>query len=154
MASSSGPALHRPLRQVAAGLATIAVVLAAFMAFRSFSLPLLLASIGGSAVIVFGMPDSPMARPRSLYGGHLVGLLAGYAAVVAGRSDYAVAAAVAVALVVMLVTDSVHSPAGADPIIVATSGAGPELLVIAAVLLVLTDGLGRVIAWLFADPPR
>jgi CBS-domain-containing membrane protein len=152
MASIDRPAT--PARLAVAGLASIVVVLTASLAFRSFSLPLILASIGGSAVIVFGMPDSPMARPRSLYGGHLVGLLAGYGAVMAGRSDYAVAAAVAAALVVMLLTDSVHSPAGADPIIVATSGAGPELVLIAALLLVLTDGLGRLVAWLFADAPR
>lgn len=91
------------------------------------------------------MPDSRMARPRSLYGGHAVGIAAGFAAIWLGRSDYAVAAAVALALVVMLVTDTVHSPAGADPIIVSAAGAGPEFLAIAAGLLVLTHGLGLVI---------
>lgn len=144
---------HRPYRLAVAAGATAGVVLAATFAFRAFSLPLLLASIGGSAVIVFGMPDSRMARPRSLYGGHAFGLAAGFVAVMLGRSDYAVAAAVAVALVAMLVTDTVHSPAGADPIIVATSGVGWEILLIAAGLLILADALGRFIGWCFGDPP-
>lgn len=141
-----------PVRLAVAGLASALVVLAAFAAFRTVSAPLLLASIGGSAVIVFGMPDSPMARPKSLYGGHIIGLLAGYGALLAGRGDYAVAAAVGLALVAMLLTDTVHSPAGADPIIVAVSGAGPELLLIALGLLILTDMLGRLIGRLFASP--
>jgi len=141
-----------PARLAAVAIATAGVVLAATVAFRTFSLPLLLASIGGSAVIVFGMPDSRMARPRSLYGGHAIGLAAGFLAVVAGRSDYAVAGAVALALVAMLLTDTVHSPAGADPIIVATGGAGWEILLIAAGLLMLTDMLGRFIGWCFSDP--
>lgn len=141
-------------RLAAAAGATAGVVLAATFAFRAFSLPLLLASIGGSAVIVFGMPDSRMARPRSLYGGHAIGLAAGFLAVLMGRSDYAVAAAVALALVAMLLTETVHSPAGADPIIVATSGVGWEILVVAIGLLILADGLGRLIAWWFGDPAR
>ncbi|WP_439575149.1 HPP family protein [Phreatobacter sp.] len=132
----------RPVNLALAGLATAAVVLVAALAFRSVSLPLMLASIGGSAVIVFGMPDSRMARPRSLFGGHAVGIAAGFVAVMLGRSDYAVAAAVALALVVMLMTDTVHSPAGADPIIVAANGAGPEFLLIAAALLALTHVMG------------
>ena len=141
-------------RLAASASAAGAVVLLAALGFRSFSLPLLLASIGGSAVIVFGMPDSRMARPRSLYGGHAIGIAAGFLAVLLGRSDYAVAAAVALALIAMLLTDSVHSSAGADPIIVANAGAGPEFVLVAAVLLVLTDLLGRIIGWMFADQPR
>lgn len=143
-----GEGRPHPIDLLLAGLATAAVVLAGALAFRSFSLPLLLASIGGSAVIVFGMPDSRMARARSLYGGHAVGIAAGFVAVLLGRSDYAIAGAVAVSLIVMLLTDTVHSPAGADPIIVASAGAGPELLLIAAALLALTHLLGLVLAGL------
>lgn len=141
-------------RLAAPACAAGAVVLLAALGFRSFSLPLLLASIGGSAVIVFGMPDSRMARPRSLYGGHAIGIAAGFLAVLLGRSDHAVAAAVALALIAMLLTDRVHSPAGADPIIVAKAGAGPEFVLVAAVLLVLTGLPGRIIGWIFAGQPR
>jgi len=93
-----------------------------------------------------------MARPRSLHGGHAIGIAAGFLAVLLGRSDYAVA--VALALIAMRLTDSVHSPAGADPTIVANAGAGPEFVLVAAVLLVLTDLPGRSIGWIFAGQPR
>lgn len=121
-----GESRTHPIDLLLAGLATAAVVLAGALAFSLLSLPLLLASIGGSAVIVFGMPDSPMARARSLYGGHAVGIAAGFVATLLGRSDYAIA--------------------GADPIIVASAGAGPELLLVGAGLLALTHVLGLVLA--------
>jgi CBS-domain-containing membrane protein len=80
--------------------------------------PLLLASLGGSCVILFGNPDGEMAQPRSLFGGHLVGALSGLVfAHLFGGSAWVMAGAMASALVVMLLTDTVHSPAGADPLI-------------------------------------
>ena len=34
--------------------------------------PLLIGSFGASAVLLFGVNDSPLAQPRNLVGGHLV----------------------------------------------------------------------------------
>ncbi|MBI3512713.1 MAG: HPP family protein [Proteobacteria bacterium] len=80
---------------------------------------LLLASLGGSCVILFGSPDGDMAQPRSLFGGHLVGTLSGLVFFHAfGPGWWVMASAMASALVVMLLTDTIHSPAGADPLIV------------------------------------
>lgn len=39
--------------------------------------PFILFSLGGSCVLLFGAPDSPMARPRRLVGGHLIGAATG-----------------------------------------------------------------------------
>jgi CBS-domain-containing membrane protein len=81
--------------------------------------PLLLASLGGSCVILFGNPDSDMAQPRSLVGGHLIGTVSGLIFLNAfGTGWWVMAAAMASALVAMLLTDTIHSPAGADPLIV------------------------------------
>src|SRR3954463_13189338 len=80
--------------------------------------PLLLASLGGSCVILFGNPDGDMAQPRSLFGGHLVGALTGLVfAHLLGDGWGVRPPAMASALVVMLLTDTIHSPAGADPLI-------------------------------------
>ncbi|MDR2113085.1 MAG: HPP family protein, partial [Candidatus Accumulibacter sp.] len=35
--------------------------------------PLLLASLGGTAVFLFGFTRAPAAQPRALLGGHLIG---------------------------------------------------------------------------------
>ena len=42
--------------------------------------PFLLASLGGSAVFLFGLTRAPAAQPRALIGGHLGGALIGSAA--------------------------------------------------------------------------
>jgi CBS-domain-containing membrane protein len=77
-----------------------------------------LASLGGSAVFLFGLTRAAAAQPRALFGGHLLGALAGIACsqfLGAGLAAYA--SAVALALALMLATRTVHPPAGANPLI-------------------------------------
>lgn len=107
-----------------------AAALASVLALMQYEdVPWLLASLGGSCVIVFGMPDSKMAQPRSLLGGHAIGSLVGLAAgATLGDGVIAMAAATATALVLMMITDTIHSPAGADPMIVMAGHAGPSFL--------------------------
>ncbi|MGE0746664.1 MAG: HPP family protein [Rhodospirillales bacterium] len=86
--------------------------------------PALLASLGGSCIILFGMPGSYMARPYNLFGGHLIAAVIGLAFLklghdlVGGNADVWMIAAVSTALVTMMATDSVHSPAGANPVVI------------------------------------
>jgi CBS-domain-containing membrane protein len=110
---------------------TCALTLGFVLAFLEFvQIPWLLASLGGSCVIVFGMPDSPMAQPRSLLGGHAIGSIVGLAAgSILGDGPIAMAVATATALVLMMLTDSVHSPAGADPMIVIAGHASASFLI-------------------------
>ena len=76
-------------------------------------------SLAGSVVVAFGMPESEMARPRSLLGGHVVSCLAGImVSHVLRDSSLAGPIGVSVALVLMQSTTTVHSPAGADPLII------------------------------------
>ncbi len=77
-----------------------------------------LASLGGSSVFLFGLTRAPAAQPRALFGGHLLGALAGIACFhFFGPGLIAYASAVALALGLMLTTRTVHPPAGANPII-------------------------------------
>jgi CBS-domain-containing membrane protein len=86
--------------------------------------PTLLASLGGSCVILFGMPDSEMARPRSLFGGHLIAGAIGLAFLRLGYDRFGgtmeawMVAAVATALVAMMATHTIHSPAGANAVVI------------------------------------
>jgi CBS-domain-containing membrane protein len=96
----------------------------------------LLASFGGSCVILFGMVDSEMAQPRSFVGGHLVATLTGLAVLrlgylpFGGPSEVWIVAAVATALALMMLTRTIHSPAGANPIIVFAEGADWQFMVV------------------------
>lgn len=91
----------------------------------SEALPLLIAPFGASCVLVFGVPASPFARPRNVIGGHLVAAFMGLAAVsLLGPGPLGIALGVGLAIAAMMVTDTVHPPAGANPIVVALTQAG------------------------------
>lgn len=81
-------------------------------------LPFVLASLGGTAVFLFGLTRAPAAQPRALIGGHLggaaIGILCGK---LLGGGPAAYAVAVSGALAFMLLTRTVHPPAGANPVI-------------------------------------
>ena len=125
---------------------TLALGLAVFLVHYTDH-PWLVASLGGSCVILFGMPDSEMAQPRSLLGGHVISTITGLVflkygfSTFGGSSQLWMIAAVATSLVLMMATRTIHSPAGANPIVVFLEGAGwnflaSPLLLGLAVLLV------------------
>ncbi len=74
----------------------------------------LLAPMGASAVILFGMPKSPVAQPWPVIGGYLVSCFAGFASASLLASP-ALAAGVAVALCLWLMArlNCIHPPGGA-----------------------------------------
>jgi CBS-domain-containing membrane protein len=112
--------MHRhPLARLAWCLlgAACAIALALFLVGPPH-VTFVLASLGGSAVFLFGLTRAPAAQPRALFGGHLLGALSGIASYqILGAGLPAYACAVAVALGLMLATRTVHPPAGANPII-------------------------------------
>lgn len=77
-----------------------------------------LASLGGTAVFLFGLTRAPAAQPRALVGGHVGGAAMGIASVQwLGHGPAAYFVAVAAALGLMLALRAVHPPAGANPVI-------------------------------------
>lgn len=100
-----------------AGVFTVIAVLA----ISSFNLGtlLLLGSFGSTAVIMFAFPDIHFAQPRSVIGGHVICSAVGLAAyALFGPVWWALAAAAAVSLALMMLTRTVHPPAGSNPLIV------------------------------------
>jgi CBS-domain-containing membrane protein len=89
------------------------------------SSPLLLASLGGSTVFLFGLTGTPAAQPRALFGGHLGSSFIGIVSfMLFGDSLWVYIFAVVLALIFMLSTKTVHPPAGANPIIMINGHAG------------------------------
>ncbi len=87
--------------------------------------PWQMAPFGASCVLAFGLPESPLAQPRSIVGGHLVASMTGLLVLYfLGDSWWAAALAVSLSLFFMQVTRTVHAPAGADPLVVLSSQAG------------------------------
>lgn len=78
-------------------------------------LPWLVAPLGASAVLVFGLPSSPLAQPWAVLGGNTVSALVGIACLHALPLSPLPAAAVAVALAIgaMFLLRCLHPPGGA-----------------------------------------
>lgn len=131
------------------------------------SAPLLLASFGGTTVFLFGLTRAPAAQPRSLFGGHLSGALIGVVCFQAfGDATWVYLLALVLALMFMLVTKTVHPPAGANPLIMVHAHAGLSavwqpvglgiliLALIAAVWSRLTPGMAHYPCdWFEKSPP-
>lgn len=79
----------------------------------------LIGSFGASAVLVYGIPTSPLAQPRNVVGGHLFSAIIGVsvAKIFVGDIWFAAALAVATSIVVMQVTKTLHPPGGATGLI-------------------------------------
>lgn len=86
---------------------------------------LLLASFGGTAVFLFGLTRAPAAQPRALFGGHLGGALIGVCCYqYFGDATWVYILALVLSLVFMLITRTVHPPAGANPLLMLHAHAG------------------------------
>lgn len=79
----------------------------------------LIGSMGATTVIVFGLPESPMARARAVVGGHVISALVGVtvATLLPGGHWYASALSVTLALLAMRATNTLHPPGGATALI-------------------------------------
>ena len=123
-----GP-VPRPLAVLLAGLAAAAMIYALLQLQSASHLAWIIPSFGASCALVFGVPDSPFARPASVIGGHLVSSLVGLVTMAAlGHGPLAMAVGVGCAIAAMMVTRTMHPPAGGDPLIVIATAAAPTFL--------------------------
>lgn len=96
----------------------LAIAVIALLA-QSLHVALVLGSFGASCVLVFGYPDVPFSQPRNVVLGHLFSTLIGLTFVhLCGPHWWSVALAVGSAIAVMMLTRTVHPPAGSNPVIV------------------------------------
>lgn len=96
-----------------AGVFVVGIVTRAWFGPQE-ALPLLVAPIGASAVLLFTIPASPLAQPWPTIGGCVVSALAGVAAArLLGDGVTAAAVAVAAAITAMAVLRCLHPPGGA-----------------------------------------
>lgn len=96
----------------------LAIAVIALLA-QSLHVALVLGSFGASCVLVFGYPDVPFSQPRNVIAGHVLSTVIGLAFVhFCGPHWWSVALAVGSAIAAMMLTRTVHPPAGSNPVIV------------------------------------
>ena len=123
-----GP-VPRPLGVLLAGIGAGLTIFALLMLHDATRLAWLIPSFGASCALVFGVPDSPFAKPISVIGGHLVSSTAGLATMaLLGHGPAAMAVGVGLAIAAMLASRTMHPPAGGDPLIVIATAASAGFL--------------------------
>lgn len=100
----------------------IGIALIGYLNSISFSISdnlFLIGSFGASSVLIYGVVDSPLAQPRNLIGGHLIGAVIGVTIHLALPQHvwFTSALSVACTIVVMQVTKCVHPPGGATALL-------------------------------------
>lgn len=147
LSSKGPPARPAPMvivRAAAGGMLAVGLLL---LGTHLADAPLLMAPFGASCVLLFCAPDSPLAQPRAVIGGHILSTAVGLAIMaVAGTGPLAMAVGVGLAIALMMATRTTHAPAGADPLLVMLTGQGWAFLLTpvasGALLLVL-------VAWIW-----
>ena len=145
------------MKFIAAWLGAAVALTACVLILGLTAHPWLLASLGGSCVIVFGMADTDMAQPRSLFGGHFVAAITGLVFLKLSQmtgwpKDMWMVGAVATALVIMMATRTIHSPAGANPIVIFAEDASWSFLFSPVALGVLSVFAVALLANNYARP--
>ncbi|MBD1879027.1 HPP family protein [Coleofasciculus sp. FACHB-T130] len=81
--------------------------------------PLLMAPFGATSVLIFGVPDSPLAQPRNVIGGNFIAALVSLTILhLFGAEPWAMGMAVATAIGMMQFTGTLHPPSGAVALVV------------------------------------
>jgi CBS-domain-containing membrane protein len=108
----------------------IALALVGMLANRTAQ-PWILGSFGATCVLLFGFPASPFSQPRNIVGGHVLTTLTGLLCLhLFGPGYVPMAAAAACALMLMMITRTVHPPAGSNPVIIFAAQSGWSFLVL------------------------
>ncbi|KAI0055702.1 hypothetical protein BV25DRAFT_1815260 [Artomyces pyxidatus] len=119
------------------GLAVIMAVFGQAQYFINRHVPLLVASYGASAVLIYGAIEAPLAQPRPLVGGHFIGALIGVSCTKLFQHlpparfeqlrwlDASISCATTIVL--MQMTGTTHPPAGATSVLPAVDAAFTQL---------------------------
>lgn len=112
---SAGEKLRSTL---AAFFALLSVGLVSSQFLHGIGLPVMIASMGATTVILFATPHSPLAQPWPLIGGHLISAFIGVTcAKLVPEVWLAAALAVSLAIFAMQFTRSLHPPGGASALL-------------------------------------
>jgi CBS domain-containing membrane protein len=98
--------------------------LSALVNGNAHDLPLIVAPVGASAVLLFAVPASPLAQPWPIVGGNTISALVGVTVVYFVKEQMlAVGLAVSLAILIMSFTRSLHPPGGAAALTAVIGGA-------------------------------
>ena len=123
-------------RAVIAGLFSIIIIgTLTFLSYETNYGLFLVASFGSSMVLVLGYPDSPFARGRNVFFGHLTTSIMGLICSIIFMEYFSFSAAITIPIAVglgvffMILLNVTHPPAGGNPIIVLLGGYSLDFII-------------------------
>ena len=91
----------------------------------------LIPPFGATMVLVMAVYESPLAQPKNIFFGHILSALSGVLIYFfLGMSFLSIGLAVAISVWVMMITKTIHPPAGANPIIAILGGKGISFILL------------------------
>ncbi len=93
--------------------------------FSAYTSIFLIGSFGASAVLIYGVINSPLAQPRNLIGGHVISAFIGVSIykLLGAQLWLSASLSVSISIVVMQITKTLHPPGGATALIANMGGA-------------------------------
>ncbi|WP_186297167.1 HPP family protein [Shewanella algae] len=105
---------------------------------------LLMAPFGATMVLLYALPQSPLAQPKNIFFGHLLTCALGLLLLhTLGVSPLTLGLGTGLGVGLMMLTNTTHPPAGANPLLVMLAGAEWQFLltpVVSGLLLILAFG--------------
>ena len=124
--------------------AFLCISILSYLHFSQNSSIWLIPPFGASMVLVMAVHNSPLAEPKNIFLGHTLSALSGVVIfALMGSSFISLGIAVGLAVFVMATFDSIHPPAGANPIIAILGGKGLSFVL-------MPVALGAIVIILFA----
>lgn len=145
-----GPAMGGPkgVDLARAGIGAGLGLLLAGIALRGMGLGWLIAPFGATAVLVYAVPNSPLAQPWSVVMGNTLSALVALVVVTAlPNSDWAVPLAAALAIATMIGARALHPPGGAVALLVSLGAADSWAATLAPVAIGSALLVGIGILW-------
>lgn len=115
----------------------IVISLLTYLHFEVQAIGMFIVPFGASAVLAFAAPGAPFSQPRNILGGHMVAALSGIVVyMLTGASAFwAIGLASGLAITLMVLTKTVHPPAGATALIPVINGIADPIWAISPVLV-------------------
>lgn len=121
---------HAAIASIGGALAISTLAYAA----KNWQSLMLLGSFGASALLVFALPEGHLSQPRSVVGGHVsASAIALLCLTFFGPQWWAVGLSTGTAIGVMMLTRTLHPPAGSNAIIIFLAKPNPILLMASTV---------------------
>jgi CBS-domain-containing membrane protein len=91
----------------------------------------LIPPFGATMVLVMAVHESPLAQPKNIFFGHILSALSGVLIYFfLGMNFLSIGLAVAISVWSMMITKTIHPPAGANPIIAILGGKGISFILL------------------------